>query len=406
MSVVAPSGTFGRDFLESWGGFPIFDSIQAAMAIPNLPGSMQQSKLDFVDVTRGLAILGVVIHHFISRTNLLHGLPASVDFVAQQGAHGVQLFFIASAFTLFRSYHHRSPLEQHPVRNFFVRRYFRIAPMYYVGIAYYLWQNGPGPIHYMGADFYNSPDNILANIFFLNEFNPYYLWLVPGSWSVATEILFYVLVPLLFRWVPNLKAALRFVGIALVIRIIFWNVFKNLPWIEDVHLRMLYANWVLPTQLVIFALGILLFFILRGDPWPKLGKWDLFFWAALVFAEVFSQGGRVFHAEVVLSIGFVAMIVGLSKLEWGHLPGKVLRHIGKVSFSLYLTHWGVIHWLDHYGHVQIQPGLGWAATAFEFTWRLCLVLAVGILVSTVTFQLVEKQGQELAKRLIGKDAKM
>ena len=103
---------------------------------------MAQSKLDFVDVLRGLAILGVVWLHFTSSSLVQSMLPAALSHVVELGGHGVQLFFMASAFTLFRSYHHRSALEASPVRNFFIRRYFRIAPMYYVAIAYYLFQNG------------------------------------------------------------------------------------------------------------------------------------------------------------------------------------------------------------------------------------------------------------------------
>jgi peptidoglycan/LPS O-acetylase OafA/YrhL len=385
--------------------FPVLIPLKAPKLF-DLALVAQQTKLAFIDVTRGLAILGVLIHHFVGPTNLLSGLPQYVEFMTQQGAHGVQLFFIASAFTLFRSYQHRSHLERHPVRNFFLRRYFRIAPMYYLGIAYYLWQNGAGPISYLGVEFYNSPQNILANISFLNGFNPYFLWLVPGSWSVATEICFYLLVPMLFKWIPDLASAIRLVGFSVVLRVVFYAVFKNLHWVEDVHLRLLYANWVLPTQLVVFSLGILLFFILRGDPWPKFRKIDYFLWSGLIFVEVFSSGGRFLESEVVLSVGLLVMILGLSKLNFENLPGRVLAHIGKISFSLYLSHWAVIYWLDSYGLLLMELGMDWQSIVLGLVWRFALVLGISVLISTVTYQLVEKQGQKLGKWVIGRNAKM
>ena len=59
-----------------------------------------------------------------------------LQILANKGKYGVQLFFIASAFTLFLSRHRRSEVGN---KNFFIRRFFRIAPMYYLGIILYLF---------------------------------------------------------------------------------------------------------------------------------------------------------------------------------------------------------------------------------------------------------------------------
>jgi peptidoglycan/LPS O-acetylase OafA/YrhL len=211
---------------------------------------------------------------------------------------------------------------------------------------------------------------------------------------------------MLFKWIPDLASAIRLVGFSVVLRVVFYAVFKNLHWVEDVHLRLLYANWVLPTQLVVFSLGILLFFILRGDPWPKFRKIDYFLWSGLIFVEVFSSGGRFLESEVVLSVGLLVMILGLSKLNFENLPGRVLAHIGKISFSLYLSHWAVIYWLDSYGLLLMELGMDWQSIVLGLVWRFALVLGISVLISTVTYQLVEKQGQKLGKWVIGRNAKM
>ena len=96
-------------------------------------------KLKYIDALRGLAILGVLIVHCGG-----HGdngaIPQSLLAIISNGARGVQLFFIVSAFTLFLSMTHKYEQEKHPKLNFFIRRFFRIAPMYYIGIVYYLFQ--------------------------------------------------------------------------------------------------------------------------------------------------------------------------------------------------------------------------------------------------------------------------
>src|SRR5688500_15882045 len=105
-------------------------------------------KLDYIDALRGLAILAVVMVHASQYGSFdVHPILARI---ISEGGRGVQLFFLVSAFTLFLSYKNRSPLESHPTRNFFIRRFFRIAPMYYLGIVYYLIQNGTGPNYWLG----------------------------------------------------------------------------------------------------------------------------------------------------------------------------------------------------------------------------------------------------------------
>jgi hypothetical protein len=69
----------------------------------------------------------------------LHGnvqlpLPTAMGQVALTGQRGVALFFIVSAFTLFLNYDNRKE-ERHPTRNFFIQRFFRLAPMFHIALA-------------------------------------------------------------------------------------------------------------------------------------------------------------------------------------------------------------------------------------------------------------------------------
>ena len=85
---------------------------------------------DFIDALRGLAFLGVLVHHAVAR---IPHLNSSVVRVAEQGHEGVELFFLVSALTLFFSLDSRRRSERRPTLNFFIRRFFRIAPLFYIG---------------------------------------------------------------------------------------------------------------------------------------------------------------------------------------------------------------------------------------------------------------------------------
>ena len=64
--------------------------------------------LDYIDALRGYAILGVVAVH---ASIAVPDLEWPLRFLAEQGARGVQLFFVVSALTLMLSWHARDDGE-------------------------------------------------------------------------------------------------------------------------------------------------------------------------------------------------------------------------------------------------------------------------------------------------------
>ena len=137
-------------------------------------------KLKYIDALRGLAILGVVVVNTASYGHSKY--PELIQALINQGERGVQLFFVVSAFTLFLSYHHRLDQGTTATRNFFLRRFFRIAPLYYLAILYFLWQDGFGPRYWLGDEPFVTPWNILSNFLFMHGIHPSWITsVVPGG---------------------------------------------------------------------------------------------------------------------------------------------------------------------------------------------------------------------------------
>jgi len=99
--------------------------------------SVKSQKLQWVDAMRALAILGVLIIHCGAYGNNAQ-LPLIAKVIVWSGKHGVQMFFVASAFTLFLSLNSNYKTEGNFYFQFLTRRFFRIAPMSYIGIICYL----------------------------------------------------------------------------------------------------------------------------------------------------------------------------------------------------------------------------------------------------------------------------
>src|ERR1700689_1955106 len=101
---------------------------------PNLTRSW--TRLDGVDVLRGLSIFFVLMNHVNIRLRLAHvpytqGLPEQlVSSLVWNGQRGVQIFFAISGFlitsTTLRSW---GSLSRVSIRDFYLLRFARIAPL-------------------------------------------------------------------------------------------------------------------------------------------------------------------------------------------------------------------------------------------------------------------------------------
>ena len=160
------------------------------------PVNQNITKFQQIDILRGLAILMVIIVHV---SQIISG-DLVFKFIFAYGQMGVQMFFLASAFTLSYSMDYRHE-EKNAIKFFFLRRFFRIAPGYYVGIIIYflisLLLNHLSISDSLGIN--HDPKNIIINILFLNGLLPEENNnVVPGGWSIGTEMIFYLIFPLIF----------------------------------------------------------------------------------------------------------------------------------------------------------------------------------------------------------------
>src|ERR1700728_3193398 len=108
------------------------DPIHSAVVQDN---STAPPHLHWIDALRGWAFLGVLGCHVSQRVG--DTLPHWLGFWAANGRFGVQLFYIVSCLTLFMSLDSRSRREERPISAFFIRRLFRIAPLFWLAIIFY-----------------------------------------------------------------------------------------------------------------------------------------------------------------------------------------------------------------------------------------------------------------------------
>lgn len=339
---------------------------------------MQARRLLYIDALRGFAILGVIVVHVAG------AFPAPshvLNVILANGGRGVQLFFVVSAFTLFHSLDSKTAGAAGLFR-FFVRRYFRVAPLYYAGVLLYLF------VHQFDSRYWPpetvSTGSIAVNALFLHEWHPaWFGGVVPGGWSVSVEMNFYLLLPLLFAVCRNSRCVmLGFCMLQPAYVLLNWLAYHWLHGLFlDSQLTAFLSLW-LPAQLPVFFCGMLLYFADR-ERW-SIGR--TLRGAALlcgVIAATRLAGKTWLGSEVPTAAraqwSGVALFVAaflLSRYPLPILVNQVTAYVGRISYAAYVANFAV---LILYCHLRAGAGAGasyWSGLpAFGFVFAGTMAIA-------------------------------
>jgi peptidoglycan/LPS O-acetylase OafA/YrhL len=359
-------------------------------------------KLQYITVLRALAILAVLAVHSSQHADLQQ-IPEQLAGILNNGQRGVQLFYMLSAFTLFLTYTYHNRQEQYPKRNFFLRRFFRIAPLYFLAIIYYLWQDGFGPRPWLGDAPGVSKLNILSNFLMLHSFSPYWInSVVPGGWSVGIEFLFYSIFPFIFSRIRNMQDAVNFTLITLAFRTVMMIILAHHPLIHDVRLWSDYLYLYLPNQLPVFSLGFWLYFIIYEKDKLQISGKSILLMSLLAILGLADQIEYFIPTIVWYGFAFVALAAALSKYQPRILFNPIIDYIGTISYTIYLTHFAGIHLLDHFHLLNPLKGQGRVPVLGDLVINYGEILLTSMAISTVLYYLIEKPMQDFGKRLIAK----
>lgn len=309
-------------------------------------------KYAYIDALRGVAILMVILVHTAQQIPMLGGLIKTAADYCQMG---VQLFFVISSYTLCLSFERRSP-ERYRIISFYIRRFFRIAPLYYTGIAVYfgifvvrqLYKNGD----YLTIDPYNF-SNIFANILFVHAFIPSANnTIVPGGWSIATEMLFYLIFPAIFllgKKISDLGCYKLFwlVLVAVIFNCMVQFYFFKISGVAIENNSFMYFS--LLNQIPVFCVGIVLYFIhakydrlavSSGPVASIIGFVSLSILALVLWMSEINEFFLIIPTIAAVSFAF---LFNLFK-KYYRFNG-LLRKVGSVSFSMYVFHFIFVRYL-------------------------------------------------------------
>jgi peptidoglycan/LPS O-acetylase OafA/YrhL len=268
----------------------------------------------------------------LSLTPFLNTLVVYLTFFT--GGWGVHIFFVISGFLItFLMLKEEEERGGVNVKNFYLRRIFRIWPLYYIVLL-----SGIFILPHLFKEFYFS-GNLFNNLTFLNNFNMHDESDNVGiAWSVAVEEQFYLFWPLAFILLGDKKL------IVLYCLIVFgYSVFFNLTDNSPQYYFHTFSNL---NYLMSGCLGAIFYFKYAKTQFLAHLIKPLFFYCAILIAIVLpvSEGFYVIsHALnfLILPVIYLYLVIYLVHKQ-DDRPVSVFSLMGKYTYGMYLYHPTVI----------------------------------------------------------------
>ncbi len=354
-------------------------------------------RLAGLEAARGYAALSIILLHTIWIGGVMP--PPPLDFMRWWFGFGVPLFFTVSAFTLGYGYWGRlgSPAE---ASAFFIRRFFRIAPLYYAMLAYQLlwlrFQHGMVPPM---ADVAASASFTFGLVPRLAD------GIVPASWSIGVEMLFYLLFPLtpLFCRTPLRTAAVAAISLlvatmatadlqplAPMAALRDHGFLKNAPYFCAGMLACHGYRWI-ERQVAAQRHRLLGGVLLLSVPVTLAGL--------LKIAYAVPGTGEAVWWNAAWGLPFGLLCVGLALCPVGLLVNRATVYLGRISFSMYLCHPAIVNALTTYGAYQALLKALPIGTAASFLPGALGTIGLVIALASVTYRLIERPGMAWGRRL-------
>lgn len=342
----------------------------------------------YIDGLRGLAILAVLGVHLPAGSGNFYF--SGFNDVLAAGASGVQLFFLLSAFTLFRSSKSKYRREVSPRRNFYIRRFFRILPLWWISTLVYsfvtdrsLIESLPTIFMYFGFVRYDI----------LNE-------VVPGGWSIFVEETFYLLLPLIFVSIASLRKAILFFAVLALVSI-GW--IKTAPLFGIPNTNFFISLFPI-AQWPCLALGIIVYFFSEHEAFDRVFLQNI---KLLRITELTAFILILFlYKSNFLAMSIPLALVFLVSISGRTLLGKItrlnlIRQFGVCCYSIYLFHIFLMGrmeplrmWCLEALHLSGAPGEVLFLVWYPIFAGICLLFGF------ISFQFIERPCVNLGKKLI------
>lgn len=362
-------------------------------------------KLHGLDHLRALAILLVFMFHY---QILSSGQPGWLPEVARFGWTGVDLFFVLSGFLISSQLFFQIKQGRTPsLKEFFVKRFFRILPAFWVVVAIYFCvpffreKEALPPIW----KFLTFTQNFGLNLGRFGTFS--------HAWSLCVEEHFYLLLPFILVVLQRAKLFHRSYWLLIALFLFGFVIrtysFNNL-YLPRIGTESAGIDWYkyiyYPTYNrldgLLAGVGIAAVYRFLPDLWERMSRFgNLYIVLGLLVltgACFLCEDAQSYQASIygfpLIAIGYGLMTMGAVSpvsflYKWN---SKVTAYIATLSYAIYLTHKGVIHMTHLFfadRHIDIDGNL---------LFVICIITST--LGAVVLHRIIEKPFMKWREKII------
>jgi peptidoglycan/LPS O-acetylase OafA/YrhL len=365
----------------------VSDSVVAAEGVPQREATIDQAgerRSSQIESLRAVAALSVVVCHvtlvyIVLATKSQAFLdPTVVERLLYAGGFGVSLFFALTGYLIFRPFVKRFAGATGPISlsTYGINRALRILPLYFVVMAVVLAiENRPLD---MWIRFFTFTQNYWSDT--AGQING-------PAWSLAVEIQFYFLLPLLALAIGRLSKHPLRAAVATIAVLGIASLIARFALIENPDFANATWRYRIVTNFIFFVPGMLIALIEVGRrgrrlPIPRgLARSDLWFagGVALWMAVVMKGYDWDFLIAPASFLVLGACVLGLrAGAVHSVLSLRPLASLGIASYSLYLWHFPLLELLTNEG---ASP---------ELIPLAAIAIPTAILVAMISYRLIEE----------------
>jgi len=285
--------------------------------------------------------------------------------------YAVDMFFIVSGFLVFWSFD-----NDQNIKHFYIKRFFRIFPLYAILIVLQTFFF----IVFSDGGFGQIVKYFVCNIVFLNFLSPSVSTIfsslqvdaINGSlWTLKNEVVFYVLMPLLFRLYK--KWRLYFLAMLYLFSLFYMLV------VDYLGISKLLVQF--PAQLRLFTVGITLYVM-----FDKLKNKNIIFFVAGSFGLIV-----LFSGNDYFKFSLYPFLLGIIMI-WLVYYVKPIKIKFDFSYSFYILHFPVIQLSVYFGVNPANPIISFVS-----------LFSVVLVLSYFSEKYIEKRFIKLGRDIIKKN---
>ena len=358
---------------------------------------LDEKRSEYLTALKGLATIMVLIVHTGAGS-----LPDIFGEIGNDGARGVQLFFVISGILAFRSldtFFRDRKITIKGILHWYLKKYYRLAPLYYLAIIVSMLTASWSP-WWLGSEGHVTLKNMIAHIFLLHGLVPHYTDSVLYiEWYIGVLWIFYLLSPWIF-WIINSfeKSVIFTIMVYLINPFLKARLATIFPVDQDSYIyNEFLSNFGPLNQILVFCFGIILYFaILRiqDKQYNNKSISSMLLILSLIWLFCLIDGGdcifRLTRNEM-FGLCFAILILSQAIHSSKIVCNPFFMLLGKYSYGIYLFQFFLLKHYDKY--IRDNGYLEWFSR-----FVICLIAFTGIAV--ILDKLYEKPLNKIINNLI------